>query len=209
MHTVAAPTPVATADPERRRIVDWGARAAVATPLIALFAIGVGAPLYADDLSDAASTGRFVVAGVATLALLLLLALALVSFYMRGERRLGAAGHAGFLVALAGTILATGGAWDSLFAVPYIADEAPAVLDKSTGGSLLAGFFLSYLTFVVGWVLFAVASLRARLAPRGVSIALIACSVVAILPAPTPLRLLPLTVAVALGGRAVLRERDA
>ena len=39
-------------------------------------------------------------------------------------------------------MLAAGGAWDSLFAVPYVADKAPAILDDPTGGSLLAGFFL-------------------------------------------------------------------
>ena len=34
---------------------DWGPRAAVAAPLLAVFGVAVGAPLYADDLSDAAA----------------------------------------------------------------------------------------------------------------------------------------------------------
>lgn len=171
-----------------------------------MIAVVVGAPVYADDLSDAAGTSRFVVANAMTLGVLLLLGLALVGFYMRGERRLGRLGHSGFLVALAGGVLAAGGAWDSLFTVPWLADEAPAALDDPTGGSLLAGFVVSYLVLVIGWLLFASASLRARLAPRGASIVLIAGAVLAILPAPIALRLLPLAIGAALVGRAVLRD---
>jgi hypothetical protein len=203
MHSTSPTTagPLAPAPPDERRLTRWGTRAALAAPVLAVFAIGVGAPLYADDLSQAADTTRFVIANAVTLGVLLALAVALVGLYLRGERRLPRAGHAGFVVALLGTVLAAGGAWDSLFAVPYIADKAPSILDDPTGGSLLAGFFVSYLVFVIGWVLFASSALRARLAPKGASIVLIAGSVLAILPAPTALRLLPLSAGVALVGR--------
>jgi hypothetical protein len=207
MHTMShAAVAIAPQDVAQRPLPRWGARAAIAAPVAAVVAIVVGAPVYADDLGGAALTNRFVVANAITLAVLLLLALALVGFYMRGERRLGMLGHAGFVVALAGVVLAAGGAWDSLFAVPWLAREAPAALEDPSGGSLLAGFVISYLVLVVGWVLFASASLRARLAPRGASIVLIAGAVLAILPAPTALRLLPLAVGAALVGRAVQRN---
>jgi hypothetical protein len=202
-HAATAPT---AADRAPTPVPRWGARAAVAAPVAAAIAIVVGAPVWTDDLSDAAGTSRFVVANAVTLGVLLLLALALVGFYMRGERRLGILGHAGFVVAFTGVVLAAGGAWDSLFTVPWLADEAPAVLDDPTGGSLLAGFVISYLVMVIGWVLFATAHLRARLAPRGASIVLVAGSVVAILPAPTALRLLPLAIGAALVGRTALRD---
>lgn len=214
MHTMSstAAAPAATTSPAvptaAGRVPGWGARAAIAAPVLAVFAIAVGAPLYADDLSKAADTGRFVLANGTTLGVLLLLAFALVSFYVRAERRLGTVGHVGFVIALLGTVLAAGGAWDSLFSVPYIADKAPSVLDDPTGGSLLAGFVVSYLVMVVGWVTFATASLRARLAPRGASIVVIAGSVFAILPAPTAIRLLPLAIGAALIGRAVLRSEE-
>jgi hypothetical protein len=211
MHTMS-PTTAAAAPPvpaTGRRLSGWGARAAIAAPVLAVFGVGVGAPLYADDLSEAAGTARFAIANAVTLGVLLALSLALVGFYLRGERRLSATGHAGFVVALLGTVMAAGGAWDSLFAVPYVADKAPAMLDDPTGGSLLAGFVISYLVFVIGWVLFASASLRARLAPRGASIVLIAGAVFAILPAPTAIRLLPLAIGAALVGRAVLRSPEA
>jgi hypothetical protein len=201
-----ATAPLAREGGDDRRIVSWGSRAAIAAPVAALFAFGVGAPIYADDMSEAAGTGRFAIAAAAGLAVLVLLALALVGFYARSERQLGTAGHVGFVIALVGTVLAAGGAWDSLFTLPYLADEAPAVLDKDTGGSLLAGFLISYLVMVVGWATFATASLRARVAPRGAAITMLAGSIVAILPAPTPLRLLVLSVGAALVGRASLRS---
>jgi hypothetical protein len=201
MHTMSHAAPaVAAPQVAERPLPRWGARAAVAAPVAAVVAVVVGAPVYADDLGDAALTNRFVVANAITLGVLLLLAVALVGFYMRGERRLGLLGHPG-------VVLAAGGAWDSLFTVPWLAREAPAVLDEPTGGSLLAGFVVSYLVMVTGWVLFATASLRAQLAPRGASIALIAGAVLAIVPAPTALRLLPLAVGAALVGRAARAGR--
>jgi hypothetical protein len=205
MHTIAHAATAGTSDQPHRPLPRWGARAAVAAPVAAVIAVVVGAPVYADDLSEAAATSRFAVANAITLGVLLLLGLALVGTYMHCELHLGALGHAGFLAALAGVVLAAGGAWDSLFAVPWIADAAPAVLDEPTGGSLLAGFVVSYLVLVTGWVLFASAALRAGLAPRGASIALIAGAVLAIVPAPTALRLLPLAIGVALVARAALR----
>ena len=201
--TAAAPLPRERTD--HRRIVAWGSRAGIAAPIAALFAFVVGAPVYADDLSEAAGTGRFVVAAATALVVLVLLALALVGFYARAERQLGTAGHVGFLIALVGTMLAAGGAWDSLFTLPYLADQAPAVLDKDTGGSLLAGFVISYLVMVVGWVTFTTSVLRARIAPRAAAITMLVGSIIAILPAPTPLRLLVLSVGAALVGRATLR----
>lgn len=206
MHTFADAATAAAPELQHRPLPRWGARAALAAPVAAVIAVVVGAPVYADDLSEAATTSRFVVANAITLGVLLLLGLALVGLYMQGERRLGALGHAGFVVALAGVVLAAGGAWDSLFAVPWLADEAPAVLDDPTGGSLLAGFVVSYLVLVIGWVLLGSAWLRAGLAPRAAAIVLIAGAVLAILPAPTALRLLPLAIGVALVARAALRD---
>jgi hypothetical protein len=209
MHiTSHAAATVAPADRPHRPLLRWGPRAALAAPVAAAIAVAVGAPIYGDDLSDSAGTGRFVLANAITLGVLLLLAIALVGLYLRGERRLGMVGHCGFLVALVGMMLAAGGAWDSLFAVPWIADKARAILDEPTGGSLLAGFVISYLVTVVGWILFASACLRARLAPRGATIVLIAGAVLAVLPAPTALRLLPLAIGVALVGRAALRDAE-
>jgi hypothetical protein len=181
--------------------VEWGRRAAVAAPLVAVFAIGAGAPLYADDLSESGATARFAVAAVSSLVVLLLLAVALVALHALHARQAGSAGRtgtAGFVLALIGTVLAAGGAWDSAFSVPYLAREAPAVLDQATSGSLLAGYLLSYLALAIGWGLFAVATLRARVLSRAGAIVTLVGAVFAILPSPTAIRVLPLAVGAAL-----------
>jgi len=182
----------------------WGARAGVAAPVLAIFATVVGSPLYADDLSSAATTGRFTLAAAATLLVLLALVPALVSVYLDSAARLRASGHVGFSLAMAGTILAAGGAWDSLFTVPYLAYHAPEVLTANTSGSLLAGYVISYLVLVIGWAVLAAATLRAHTLPRSASIMLLAGAILAIPPLPTALRILPLALGVALACRGVM-----
>ena len=194
-------TTAATRRADTPPLVRWGARAAIAAPLLAVFSIAVGVPIFTADMREVAGGARWTLVTGASLALLLLLIVALLALYRVQEQRLGRLGHASALVALAGTVLAAGGAWDSVFTVPYLADVAPGVLDRATSGSLLAGYVSSYLVLVVGWAAFAVATLRARVLPRGPAIALLAGSVLAILPAPTAMRLLVVSVAVALLGR--------
>jgi len=178
--------------------VRWGARAAVAAPLVAVFSIGAGAPLYADDLAEAALGGRFVLAAATSLAVLLLLGVGIVALHARQAEALSVFGHAAFLAALVGTMLAAAGAWDSVFAVPFIAREAPAVLDAGASGSLLAGYLLSYTALAAGWGLFAVATLRARVLSRSAAIVTLAGAVFALLPSPTAIRILPLAIGAAL-----------
>lgn len=186
------------------RLVGWSARAAIAAPLLALFAIAVGAPIYTQAMRTAAATTRLLVANAATLGVLLLLTVALVGFHLHAADRLRAPGQVAFVCALIGTVLAAGGAWDSLFALPYIAEQAPEMLDVPTAGTLLAGFVVSYLVLVVGWATFTIALLRSGVIPRTSAIVLTVGAVLAILPAPTAVRLLPLAVGAALAGRATL-----
>lgn len=202
----ARPTTARRLETDQGPLIAGGARAALAAPVAAVFAIVVGAPIYADDVSDAAATGRFTLAAASTLVVFGLLALALVAIYAAQEHRLGRAAHAGFGVALIGTLLAAGGQWDSLFTVPYLADHAPDVLDRNTDGSLLAGYVLSYVVLTAGWISVAVTTLRAKVLPRGASIVLLVGAVLAFVPAPTPIRVLVLTVGAALLGRAALRR---
>ena len=205
--THPATTATESDDYVAHQFVGWSARAAIAAPLLALFAIAVGAPLYTQDMRTAAATTRLIVANAATLGVLLLLTVALVGLHLHAANRLRAPGQVAFVSALIGTVLAAGGAWDSLFALPYIAEQAPGMLDDPTGGTLLTGFVVSYLLLVIGWSSFTIASLRSGLIPRTPAIVLTIGAVLAILPAPTALRLLPLAVGAALAGRAVLSTR--
>lgn len=206
---MAAPRRAATKSAAEARGVAWGARAAVAAPVLAVFGFVVGLPTYTEDLSAVAGSPRWVLATTTALGVLILLALGGLALYARQARAFGTLGHVGGVLALVGTILAAGGAWDSVFTVPYLAEHAPAVLDRPTSGSLLAGYVSSYGVFVVGWALLAVATLRARVLPRGASITLLAGAVLAFLPAPTSLRVLVLAIGAALLSRSVLRDYSA
>ena len=209
--TMSAPVPAPSASSDHDQFagngvrVGWAARIGIAAPVIAVFAAIVGIPLYADPLSDAALTSRFALTAAGALLVLIALVFGLIAIYLAGVHRMTAVGHAGFAIALAGTVLAAGGAWDSLFTVPYLAERAPDVLTAGTSGSLLAGYVISYLVLVIGWAVLATTILRRRMLPRSVPAALLAGAILAIIPAPTPLRLLPLALGAALACRAVLR----
>jgi hypothetical protein len=70
--------------------------------------------------------------------------------------------------ALVGTVIMTGDWWFEAFAVPWLADVSPGALD-AVGGRLMIGGFASFVVFGVGWVLFAIASLRAHVYPARIS----------------------------------------
>ena len=76
----------------------------------------------------------------------------------------------GFLVAFAGTVFFSGFFWASIFVAPALAIGAPEFLDQ---GGHFPGFYVSLLIYAVGWLLFGVASLKARVYPRAPIIALI------------------------------------
>ena len=84
----------------------------------------------------------------------------------------GVFGAIGFLAALIGTMFLAGDLWFEAFAVPWLGDVAPAALHLA-GGVLVIGAFTGYILFAVGWALFGIASLRARVFPTPISIAII------------------------------------
>ena len=196
--TIATPLRASAAGEEQPTLMRWGARAAVAAPLVGVFSIAAGIPILTADVSEVGGSARWLLTTGAALAVLILLAVALLGLHRAQETALSRFGHASALLALAGTMLAAGGAWDTFVTVSYLADVAPAVLDRSTDGALLAGFVVSYLAFSVGWACFAVATIRAGVLSRGPSIALLVGAVLAFVPAPTAIRTLVLAVAVAL-----------
>jgi hypothetical protein len=69
-------------------------------------------------------------------------------------------------------MLLGGDLWFETFAVPWLADEAPASLDTDPTTLLAIGAISSYLLFAVGWLLFGIASYRARLFPAAICIAI-------------------------------------
>jgi hypothetical protein len=153
-----------------------------------------------------ARSGLVGVNGLLTLLAVYLLLLGLVGLYARQSAASGTLGLVGFLVAVLSTMLLAGAWWLEAFAVPYAADEAPALVAEPPTGRLLAGGTVSFGVFALGWVLFGVASVRARVFPRDAAILLIIGGLVGLLIAVVPGAGVPLALAVGWMGMWLLRS---
>ena len=112
-----------------------------------------------------------------------------------------------FLVTFAGTALVVGAFWDNLFIVPSLAIEAPEFLDAETvAGPANFGFILTNVLTFGGWVLFGLATLRARVFPRTAAIVTIVGALIAFVPLPAIT--LVLDVGVVWLGLTLLTERS-
>jgi hypothetical protein len=100
-----------------------------------------------------------------------MLLLALFAAYEWESDRAGTFGVVAFCTAVIGTMFLAGDLWFDTFAVPWIITAAPDIAETPTG-SVVTGAFASYTLFAIGWVLFGLASLRARVFPRLISIAI-------------------------------------
>jgi hypothetical protein len=115
----------------------------------------------------------FQIAGGVYMAGFLALMVALVGAYGWGVHKAGRLGVIAFVTALVGTMMLGGDLWFETFAIPWIADQAPAALDTDPTMVLAIGAIASYLSFAIGWALFGIASLRARAFPKAISAAIV------------------------------------
>ena len=146
---------------------------ALAAGILIVVAQLVMLPFDPDDHVATSSDPLFQIGGVIYLAGFCALMLTLVAAYGWGLDKAGGLGLAAIITALVGTMLLGGDLWFETFAVPWLADEAPAVLDADPSALLAAGAVLSYLVFAVGWALFGLASLRARVFPAAICVAIV------------------------------------
>ena len=113
-----------------------------------------------------------------------LVLLGLVGLYARRPEAMGVLGLIAFLGAFFGGVLAQGATWAQAFAIPAIAISAPEMLESEPPGVVIFGGLLSFGLVNLGWVLFGVAVLRARVYPRLAALLLIAGAGSAVLLAP-------------------------
>lgn len=101
-----------------------------------------------------------------------------------------------------------GAIWFEFFVVPDLAAQAP---DLATGELGFAGFALSFLIAAVGWVLFAIATLRAGVYPRLAAVLLLTGALVSFVPlfAQVPATGLLLSVATVVLGFFLWRRQGA
>jgi hypothetical protein len=187
-------------------LIRWSGLATIlASGLLSLGAL-VSLTAESENLSVSATTPSYVFSSLLYLLGAVLLLLGLVGLYIRQSRASGILGLVAFLVAFFGTALALGATWAELFVAPSMAVEAPTVLDAEPTGMLALGFALTFLVFLpLGWLLFGIASYRARIYPRAAAILLMVGAVIAGLP--IPLSELVLYVGLAWLGFVLFMER--
>ena len=136
------------------------------------------------------------------------LMIALIAVHGRLAASLGRFGLVAFLFAVVGVMTQGGNMWFDGFAVPWLAQALPQVFTTPPTLPLQIGGLLSYVLFALGWVLYGLATLRARAVPVVLSIGLIAGGVIGyhsgLPPYGTPIGL---TVA-ALGAWLIHRDRE-
>lgn len=128
--------------------------------------------------SAAVASSAWIIVEVSWIVVLLLVLLGLWGLYARQAGQAGSLGLIAFLVAFIGAVMVFGSAWNEAFIVPWMVQEAPPefleFLDNAEfSGLLLAAYALSYGLFALGWSLLGLASLRARVLPRGSAVLLV------------------------------------
>jgi len=187
-------------------LIRWGGLAAILSGLLLMvadflnLAIGFGSD---EPFSEVVTTGIYTFQSVLNLFASVLLLMGLVGLYARQSDAAGSLGLIAFLVAFLGTALVTGFLWAILFIAPSLAIVAPGFLNEGPP----PGFFSTFITFAVGWLLFGVATLRARVYPRAPAITLIVGAVLSLFP--LPLVDIVLAAAVAWMGYVLFMERGA
>ncbi len=104
----------------------------------------------------------------------ILLPLTLIGLYAGQASKTGLTGLVGFLTAFFGGLLLAWIQLEETFVWPVLSAEAPTLVDLEgplfEDPAFLATFFASGLLFMVGFLVFAVASFRARIFPRWSSV---------------------------------------
>jgi len=158
------------------------------------------------DLAEAASSGAFFLQSLLTLFAGTLLLGCLVGLYLGQSEAAGRLGLVGFLLAFFGTAFMVGDFYANTFVTPLVALGAPEFLDDPLSGILQAWLPFSFGVLAFSWLPLAVATLRARVYPRGTSWFLLVGAVLALVP--FPLANLPFYAALAWVGLYLLRTRD-
>jgi hypothetical protein len=157
-----------------RNLIRWSGLAAMAAPILIAVAdvmkyfVGLLWQSGGDDASNVwmATSGWSIASALMTVAALLMLG-GLLGLYSRQADKAGILGLIAFLMAFAGTALLIGFVWYLGFLVfPWLAEAAPELANADPSMRLaLGGLVLMALLYLPGWVLFGVASLRAKVFP--------------------------------------------
>jgi len=147
---------------------------ALAAGVLIVVAQLVMLPFDPDDHLVSSTDSVFLVGCVVYLVGFCVLMFSLVGMYgWELHKAPGRIGLIAVVTAIVGTMLSGGDLWFATCAVPWLADEAPAVLATDPSTLIAIGAISSYLLFAVGWALVGIASFRARVFPSAICVAIV------------------------------------
>jgi hypothetical protein len=159
-------------------LIRWSGLAALVGGVLFISADVAEFLLFGDQPdSVAAASDNWIILDMLFLVAIVLILLGLVGLYVRQAEHAGILGLVAFLIAISGTAMIFGFVWGAAFILPELADAAPEsvdpeFLDTDPSGALLVGVVLTFVLFALGWLLFGLTSLRARVLPRGAAVLL-------------------------------------
>jgi hypothetical protein len=127
--------------------------------------------------SVSAATSAFLILYTAYLVSIVLIFLGLLGLYAHQAEQVGTLGLIAFLVAFIGMLMMYGLQWSTLVFGVWLADVAPEIFDLEPTGVAASMFFITLVLFALGWLLFGLVSLQAKVLQRGASILLMVGSV--------------------------------
>lgn len=154
-------------------LIRWsGLVALIGGALFVIFDIVDSISFGNQSFTAVATTGTWMIVQGAYVVAAILITLGLVGLYACQAQQTGLMGLVAFVLTFVGGAMATGSAWSEAFFGPWLAEAAPELMETDPAGSVIAGVILSYLLFTLGWFLFGLLSLRAKVLPRGAAMLL-------------------------------------
>ena len=151
----------------KHTLIRWGGLAAlIASALSIAIEIVLMVTIKNEAYSTAAMTTEWSVLYTLRLIAIMLLMLGLVALFAHQSQKMRAFGVAAFVIASIGTMLIFGFAWALLFVFPVMAEAVPAFLDTMANEPGIGIVFTLFL-ITIGWFLFGLASLQAKVLPAG------------------------------------------
>jgi len=166
-------------------LLRWSGLAAIAGGLI--FA-GIQ-PIHPPDVLASVTTDMWAVIISLKLAMCLFFLIGFTGLYLRQAEAAGWLGFAGFVLLLVSWFLQTGYVFAELFLLPVLAGPAPQFIDSFLGvvngtpgtmdiGPLAVAYGVVGLSYLLGGVLFGIATVRARVLPRWPAILLAVAAII-------------------------------
>lgn len=139
-------------------------------------------PTDVDSLMVYVLTLTWSITSIVQIVAFAMLVIALFATYELQARETGVFGLIAVSAAVLGTVFMAGDWWFEAFAVPRIAEVDPSVMVGFAQSRLLFGGLLSFALFGIGWVLYGIASVRARVFPAAISWAIAAGGLLSAVP---------------------------